>query len=1005
MTFNKYLHLLFIMVFAFSNAQQIEIKGKITDSKTKKPIIGTNIIVKITKKGIISDVDGNYSIKTNVNDVLIFSNIGYTNQEVKVSKTQILNIELVEESNKLEDVIINVGYGTQKKKNLTNAVSSVKADSFDDRPIYNVGQAIQGNAAGVNVIQPSGKPGIGLNINIRGLNSIQSGVNPLYVIDGVQTYSTEGINTEDIVDIQILKDATATAIYGVNGSSGVVIITTKRGKANKTTFNFSTYYGSSKIVKNINVLNLDQYKTLMAEVSPAYVTQANQSLYNGINTNWRDLVFRNGIDKNVDFSYSGGTEKIKSFASLGYQDVEGIVSPSMFSRLSGRLNLDVDATPWLKAHANINLIHTKLFNTSDNNSANQGGVILSTLTTPAFLPVYADELQGRVLNPANGLYYSPYDNTFSTPGGFQNGQFSLNPSASLENPVSFQSRIENTNTYRYLSNLGLDITLLKNLVWKTSSNIDMSRSVWDYFIDSYRSNAGRNSTTDPTLNGIGKQHITSYYTWNYENTLNYSLKSGNHDFTFLVGNSVQKSSYHLNQIEGTGFPIELRELDLSLMMKPNAQYSYEIIRKKNYVSYFGRATYNYKGKYIVNGVFRSSGSSQLAPGHKWGYFPGISGAWIISNEDVFKNKKNVSEIKLRGGWGKSGNISGLGEYAWYSLMPVGSTSTNPLNYENTDLTWETTTDINIGLDLGFFNNRIKFTTDVFKRRTNDLVRSFQPGGNGPYLTYNKGELENKGLEFVLNTVNLKGDFSWNSNFNITFLRNKVLQMGYNPVDYSGYENVNRIEIGQPLGNFYGYVVDRVNPTTGRLEYKDINGDGVVTPSDRTIIGNALPKYTFGFNNSFSYKGLTLDLLVTSSQGNDIFNATRIELEGMQGPKNQSTAVLDRWTTTGQITNIPRAGVDNFASIPATANSTRWIEDGSYVRIKAVTLGYAFKKSIKGLSSLKLYATGQNLITWTKYSGFDPEVSSNSNYSGTGQGIDYGTFPQVKTFILGLKAGF
>lgn len=1005
MNFKNYFTLLFLFIVSTVTSQIIEVKGKVTDLKLKQPMAGVNVFIKNTKKGTITDLDGNYSIKVTSNIVLTFSNLGFATQEVKVSKTQTLNIALFVQSIEIEEVVINVGYGTQKKKNLTNAVSTVKSDSFDDRPIYSIGQAIQGNAAGVNVIQPSGKPGVGLNINIRGLNSIQSGVNPLYVIDGVQTYSTEGINTEDVVDIQILKDATATAIYGVNGSSGVVIITTKRGKANKNTFNFSTYYGSSKIVKNINVFNLDQYKALMAEVSSAYLNQANQTIYNGINTNWRDLVFTNGIDKNVDFSYSGGSEKIKTFASLGHQDVKGIVSPSLFSRLSGRLNLDVDATPWLKAHVNMNLIHTKFYNTSDNNNANQGGVILSTLTTPSFLPVYAEELQGRVLNTANGLYYSPYDNTFSTPGGFQNGQFSLNPSASLENPVSFQSRVETANTHRYLSNLGLDITLLKNLVWKTSSNVDMSRSVWDYFIDSYRSNAGRNSATDPTLNGVGKQHTTTYYTWNFENTLNYSLKYGNHDMTFLAGNSVQKFRYHLNQIEGTGFATDLRELDLSQMMKPVAQNTYEIIRDKNYVSYFARATYNYKGKYIVNGVFRSSGSSQLAPGHKWGYFPGVSGAWIISNEGIFKDKKTISEIKLRGGWGKSGNISGLNEYAWYSLMPVGSNSTNPSNYENTDLTWETTTDINLGLDLGFFNNRLKLTVDAFARKTNNLVRSFQPGGNGPYLIYNKGELENKGIELVLNTTNLKGNFNWNTNFNITFLRNKVVQMGYNPIDYSGYESVNRIELGQPLGNFYGYVVDRVNPATGRLEYKDINGDGAITPSDRTIIGNALPDYTFGLTNNFSYKGFSLDVLVTSSQGNDIFNATRIDLEGMQGPKNQSTAVLDRWTTVGQITNIPRAGVDNFATIPATANSTRWIEDGSYIRIKAVTLGYNFKKTIFGLSSLKMYATGQNLVTWTKYSGFDPEVSSSNYNSGTGQGIDYGTYPQVRTFIIGFKAGF
>ena len=327
MKIKKYISLLFIFAFSFVNAQIIEIKGNVLDSKTKLPLSGANIVIKNSKKGVMVNIDGNYTIKANANDVLTFSNVGYASQTIKVITSQIVNILLVEESNKLEEVVINVGYGTQKKKNVTNAISSIKSDAFDDRPIYNVGQAIQGNAAGVNVVQTSGKPGAGLSINIRGLNSIQSGTNPLYVIDGVQTYSTEGISTEDIVDIQILKDATATAIYGVNGSSGVVLITTKRGKANKNVFTFSSYYGASKIVKNIDVLNLDQYKSLMSEISSAYVNQANNPMYSGINTNWRDLVFRTGTDKNLDFSYSGGSDKIKTFSSLGYQDVQGIVSP------------------------------------------------------------------------------------------------------------------------------------------------------------------------------------------------------------------------------------------------------------------------------------------------------------------------------------------------------------------------------------------------------------------------------------------------------------------------------------------------------------------------------------------------------------------------------------------------------------------------------------------------------------------------------------------------------
>ncbi|CAN1508121.1 OMP_RagA_SusC, TonB-linked outer membrane protein, SusC/RagA family [Flavobacteriaceae bacterium] len=987
MKFKNYLGLVFLFIAAIANAQTVEIKGIVSDSKTQLGILGVNISIKKTKKGVATDLNGNYYIKVNVNDSVIFSSIGYVSQEFKIEKSQILNISLLEEANKLEEVIVNIGYGTQKRKNVTNAISTIKSDAFDDRPLFNVGQALQGNAAGVNVIQPSGKPGVGLDIRIRGLSSINSGNNPMFVIDGVQTYDSNGISTDDILDIQILKDATATAIYGVNGSAGVVLITTKRGKSNKNTFSFTSYFGSSNIVKNIDVLNPEQYRTLMSSINIGYVGYIDDAKYVGINTNWRDLVFQTGIDKNYDFSYSGGTDRIKAFASLGYQDTKGIVSPSEFSRFSGRINLDIDANSWLKAHGNMNLIQTKLNNTSDNNSANQGGVILSTLTTPSFLPVYADDLVGG-----------------SAAGGQQDGQFAANPVASLENPISFQSRQEETQTNRLLSNLGLDITLAKNLVWKPSSTIDFSRSVYDFFVDSFRSNYGRGEASAPAnTKGIGREHTTTNYNWNLENTLNYAIKSGNHDVNLMVGSSVQKQRYDQLKIEGTGFATNLRELDLSQMMLINRQASDTIAREKNYVSYFGRATYNFKEKYILNAVFRASGASQLAKGHKWGYFPGISAAWIISNEDFLKSNNAISELKLRGGWGQSGNINGVSEYSSFGLL--GDDFGTLQNYINTDLTWETTSDFNMGVDFGMLKNRIKLTVDVFQKTTSNLFNKITVF-NIPYL-YNGGKLENKGLELALNTINFKGNFNWNTNINISFIQNKVLEMGkYTDVIYNGYGGVNRIEKGVSLGNFYGYVVDQVNPTNGILEYKDLNGDGFIKPSDdQTIIGNAMPDYTFGITNSFSYKGFSLDILTTGSQGNDIFNASRIDLEGMKDNKNQSVVVLDRWTTAGQITDVPKAGPTNYQGIAATANSTRWIEDGSYVRMKAVTLGYNFKKLFLGLQSLKLYATGQNLVTWTKYSGFDPEVSAFGGNTGTGQGIDYGTYPQVRTFIFGLKAGF
>lgn len=986
MKFKNYLFFMFLLMLGSAHAQTIDIQGTVTDAKSKMPLSGVNITAKKSKKQVSSDINGHYQLKLNSADQLVFSVVGYTHKEISVQASGTININLEEETNKLEEVVVNVGYGTQKKKHLTSAISSIKSDAFDDRPIFNVGQAIQGNAAGVQVVQSSGKPGGNIDIRIRGLNSIMSGNNPLFVIDGVQTYDTSGINTDDIVDMQVLKDATSTAIYGVNGSSGVVIITTKRGKANKSSFSFGSYYGSSKIVNKQDVLDPTQYKTLMGEISSGYVGYINQPKYAGINTNWEDLVFRTGQDQNYDFSYSGGSDKVKAYASLGYQDIKGTVDPATFNRISGRINLDIEGTPWLKAHANINLIRTLYKNTSDNNSANQGGVILSTLTTPSFLPVYADDLVGGAV--ANGQLP---------------GQFAANPVASLENPVSFQSRQDDTKAFRYLGNLGLEITLARNLVWKPNLSIDWNRSVNQYFVDSFRSNYGRGEVgNDPKERGIGKEKTTSQYNWNIENTLNYNYKKGDHDINLLGGMSIQKIRYDELRIEGTGFTPDLRSLDISQMMYINRLASDTIAREKNYVSFFTRATYNYKSKYVFNAIMRASGSSQLATGNKWGYFPGVSAAWIVSNENFLKDSKKISELKLRCGWGQTGNISSVNEYSWYGFLNDDHGSL--FNYKNDDLTWETTTDVNFGTDIGMFNNRLKLTADVFKRTTTNLYNELHIFD--VLYRYNGGKLENKGLEIGLNTINLKGNFGWTTGFNISFLKNEVLSMGkYASIQYGGYQQVIRVEAGQPIGNFYGYVVDRVNPANGILEYKDLNNDGRITTADRTIIGNAMPDYTFGLTNTFTFKGFTLDVLMTGVQGNDIFNASRIDLEGMIDNKNQSTAVLDRWTTPGQITDVPVAGPSNYQGVAATANSTRWIEDGSYIRLKSATLGYNFKKLYFGLKSLKLYVTGQNLVTWTKYSGFDPEVSAYSGNTNLAPGIDYGTYPQVRTLIFGLKAGF
>lgn len=978
-----YFQILFFFIVNVASAQSITVNGNVVDSKNKQPLPGVAIFAKNTQDGVVTDLDGNYSIAINPNDTLVFSFLGFVSQEVVITQSQTLNISLSEGASSLEEVVV-VGYGTQKKALVTNAIASVGAASFDDRPITSVGQALQGNAAGVTVVQSSGKPGGALDIRIRGLNSIVSGVNPLFVIDGVQTYSAEGVNTDDIVDIQILKDATATAIYGINGSAGVVLITTKRGKADKHVLGFSSYIGTSEIVKNIEVLNLDQYKTLMGELSSSYVEQANAPKYAGINTNWSDEVFRTGQDENYELSYSGGAKKLRVFTSLGYQNTKGIVRPSRFARYSGRLNLDYDVNSWLKVYANVNLIKTELANTSDNNSANQGGVILSALTTQQYLPIYADDLVGGA--EANGQLP---------------GQFASNPIASLENPVSFASRQEDTHVNRILGNLGFEVRLMKNLVWNQSTTIDRSSSEYEFFVDSYRSNYGRNNDNpDIATRGIGRQYLTKNLNLNFENTLEYLTRTNDHELKVLLGSGIQHFGFNQDQLEGIGFGLDLRTLDLGQMM--DTTHARRIEREKNTVSYFTRVTYNFKDKYVINGVFRASGSSQLAKGHKWGYFPGISAAWLVSNEPFFGNNELISLLKLRAGWGRTGNISGIPEYASYGLAAFNFANPDALeqiNYTNEDLTWETTTDINIGADLTMFDYRVKFTADIFKRNTNDLL--FRLKIEGKDYLYNAGEVENKGIEFSLNTHNIRSqNLNWNTNFNISFLKNKVIEVGKNRCESYGYQGVNLIEGGQPLGNFFGYAVEQINPSNGNIEYRDIDGGGFLNAADRTIIGNAMPDFTFGFTNSLSYKGISLDVLITGSQGNDIFNASRIDLEGMQDPKNQSVAVLQRWQKEGDITNIPRANDPN-----AVLASDRFIEDGSYARLKSVTLSYNFQKMFWGLSSMKIYATGQNLATLTNYSGFDPEVGSNNESTGVARGIDYGTYPQVRTFIFGLKIQF
>lgn len=902
------------------------------------------------------------------------------------------------------DEVILIGYGNVKKSNLTSAIATVKADAFENRPLYNIGQAVQGQTAGVNVIQASGKPGANIDIKIRGNNSISSSVNPLYVVDGIQTNDINGINPDDIIDMTILKDASSTAIYGINGSSGVVIVTTKRGKAGAPQLNFNAYWGISEAVKNIEVLNLEQYKDLMKEINLSYFNTASHTRYSGINTDWKKEVFQRGFDQNYNINYSFGNEKIKAYTSLGYQDISGIIKPAKFQRTSAKVNLDAVLAPWLRLNTSMNYFLTDFSNTSDNLSAGRGGVVLSAFNTPNFLPVYGTQVN---FAPTDSVIYD--QSTGQINDGYKSGQFAPNPyQNSSENPIAYQSRIDITKTQRFLSNLGLEVKILNNLAWKPSISFDVTDSKNTKFTDGYQSSFGRDKK------GIGSENSYLYQDYNLENTLNYTLKKSEHDLSLLGGIQINQKSVQNTEYSGDNFPAGTPEFAYNLATNTRYYYSKQVLRQ---VSFFGRALYTYNGKYTIMGVFRENGNSALASGNKWGLLPGVSASWLISKENFLANSNIISELKLRGGWGKTGNASSIPAYSSFNLFSPywnnGVVTYYPTQADSRDLTWETTTDTNLGLDLGLFNNKIKLNVDVYKRITDNLIFPFVLGNMSYPIYKNFGSLENKGLEFVLNTINVKNEnFTWNTSFNISFSRNKVTALDaryLNNIDAApieGMGNLVRFVVGQPLSMFYGYVVDKVDPQTGDLLYKDFNGNGYIDSLDRTFIGNPNPVFNFGLTNNFSLKNWYLDVLITGSIGNDIYNATRFDLEMMNDYKNQSTAVLNRWKTIGQITDIPRAG-----TLTSQMISDRFVEDGSYIKIKAAALGYNFKKPFKGVSKLNVYVTGQNIYTLTNYSGMDPEVNAFSpNKGDTGArnsvfGIDYGTYPQVRTIILGIKANF
>lgn len=967
-----------------------KISGTVTDGQGEA-LVGVSIKVEDSTTGTITDLNGAWTLNVPADSRLTFTYIGYFPQTIRVSADRsVYNITMTEDNQLLEEVVV-IGYGSMKRKDITTSVSVVSTSDIDERPLIDAAQALQGKAAGVQVVQPSGAPGTGMSIRVRGATSVQASNEPLYVVDGIPSDNISGLSPNDIETIQVLKDASSAAIYGARAANGVVLITTKRGQAGTPQVKLSAYAGISMLGKKIDALNTEQYKELMKELRAVSSVAPDIPESEHRYTDWTDLFFKTGITQNYQLSLSNGTDKLQYFVSGGFSNEQGIVDKAKFQRYNFRTNIDSQQTKWLKLALNFSYSHTLGSWVNENSSSMRSGSILSVINTPPFMQKWDPENPGQYDESAYGSRI-------------------LNPLAANDP--------DNTTTTDYLKgSLGLVFDLAKGLQFKSTFGINLSNEHWDYFLDPNTTSDGRASK------GRVEESYSRNLEWLWENILTYDRSFNKHNLSLMGGATQQRAI--ANGASLAGFDLSASYPDLHSIAAANqidkdACTSYA--SAWSLASFLGRVAYNYDSKYLMTVNFRADGSSRFAPGHRWGYFPSVSAGWRISSEKFMEPLQEVvNDMKIRVGWGMNGNQSGIGNYDYLAIMSasrVEPTTDNlypgmaiaPYSAANTELTWEKTTQWNAGIDVSMFNSRLTFSLDAYYKKTTDLLLTVSlpdnvnlPGG----ITRNDGEMINKGMELALSSQNFTGAFKWSTDFNISFNRNKLTKLGLNKVYYYAEmyetrENAIILKEGLPLGTFFGYISEGVDPETGDIVYRDLNDNGVIDPGDRTTIGCAQPDFIYGMTNTFSYKGFSLSVFLQGSQGNDIFNASRIDMEGMIDFRNQSTAVLDRWKRPGMITDIPRVGnVENIH------NSTRFVEDGSYLRLKTITLSYDFQpKWLKkiSLSKLQAYVTGQNLLTFTNYKGYDPEVNAYGS-DAVAQGVDYGTYPQSKAVIFGLNVEF
>ncbi|WP_439583690.1 TonB-dependent receptor [Dyadobacter bucti] len=972
------------------------ISGKIIDEKGEA-LPGVSIVLKGTQRGTSTNEAGSYTLEVPEGDgTLIFSFVGYISQEVNLANKTTVDVTLHSDTKALEEIVV-VGYGSMEKSDITGSMSSVKATELSKVPFPRADQALQGQAAGVVVSNFGSQPGGQVNIRIRGGNSINGSNDPLIVVDGILGVDFNSVNPNDIESMDILKDASATAIYGSRGSNGVIIITTKRGKSGKTQVSYSNFFTFSQVSKKMDLLNAREHYQLLQEIGTYSSVIANYDP-NIPGTDWQKEVFRTAPTMEHQLALSGGSEKTQFRISANYFDQDGIIKNTGFKRGTLRFNLDHSVSDKLKIGLNFNALRSAQDNTIINAGAGSdgGGVTQAAFRFSPLVPVY----------DANGNYSKP-----------------LLVGSQINNPMAIvNDRTDKLITNNLQSLLYADWKITKDLSFRSSIAYTLNQSTRKYWASSNLLEAA----------GMGAGKITSAENtfWLSENILTYDKSFNRHKINAVAGFTAQGADNFSAGATGKGFSTEsLIYNNLSISQINQMRVESNAV-SSNIASFLGRINYSFDNKYLFTVSGRADGSSKFSKNHKWGFFPSAAAGWRISEEEFLRTTDWVSNLKLRASYGATGSEA-IRSYQSLATMNIttyslGTSELVGLNLgsvANPDLKWETTYQTNVGLDVGLLNNRLSLVVDYFNKSTRDLLYP----KNVPFYTgystqiQNVGTMRNQGWEFSATSVNTTKGLKWSTTANFSIMKNKIVDLGGDyeyTVNASGgtiadFSTTGIMRVGQPAGLFYGYIFDGIYQNQGQVDalpaagakpgavkFKDLDNDGVITTKDRTIIGNPQPKFIFGLTNNFSYKSFSLSTLIQGTTGNKVFNINRYLLEWPGRDDNTLRSTLGYWRGDGTSNTMQALG-----EAPG-AMSTRFIEDGSYLRLKNVMLAYdlpaAWSQKL-GISNFKIYVSAQNLLTITDYSGFDPEV--NSRTDNWTIGIDYGAYPSVKAYTVGLNLNF